>query len=207
MKVKVTYPHFLNPALRWDKIMASNLLMGLFIALYFQVVVVLLQQWKEDPNYSHGFLVPLVSGYFVWNKRKALKSLPRRTHFVGLLLLIAGLAIYVIGVAGAELFSMRISMIVVLGGLIYYLFGKQMLKEIWFPLAFLAFMIPVPYVIYYAATFPLQILSTKLTNILLNIVGIAALRQGNIIYMQNYSLEVIEACSGLRSLMTLSALG
>lgn len=179
----------------------------ILLMLYYKVIVVLVQQWWDDPNYSHGFLVPLVSGYFIWQKRKKLKEITKSFDPRGLIVITIGLGIYLIGVAGAELFSVRISLIIVISGLIFYFYGKGIMKELWFPLVFLFFMVPLPYIIYYSITFPLQIFSTKLTYALLNFVGISAIRQGNIIHLQNYSLEVIEACSGLRSAMTLSALG
>jgi len=179
----------------------------LFILLYFQVIIGLVNDWGVDSNYSHGFLVPLVSAYLIWKKRGKLKSLQRKRSYWGFLILLLGLGIYIVGTAGSEYFSARFSLIVVLFGLTFYLNGKEWAKELLFPLAFLAFMVPIPYVIYYSIAFPMQLFSTKLSYYILHSIGLPSIRQGNIIYLPNYSLEVVEACSGLRSLVSLLALG
>jgi len=183
------------------------LLSILLIGIYFQVIIELVVQWWDDPNYSHGFLIPLVSGFFVWKARKKLGTLPTQNSNWGLLVLVVGLGLYVVGTAAMEYFSVRFSMVVVVIGLVLYFGGKKFLKTLWFPLVFLAFMIPIPYVIYYSVTFPMQLFSSKLACEFLQLSGLSVMRQGNVIHLPNYSLEVIEACSGLRSLMTLSALG
>jgi len=183
------------------------LLSILLIGIYFQVIIELVVQWWDDPNYSHGFLIPLVSGFFVWKARKKLGTLPTQNSNCGLLVLVAGLGLYVVGTAAMEYFSVRFSMVVVVIGLVLYFGGKKFLKTLWFPLVFLVFMIPIPYVIYYSVTFPMQLFSSKLACGFLQLSGLSVMRQGNVIHLPNYSLEVVEACSGLRSLMTLSALG
>ena len=183
------------------------LLSILLFGIYFQVLVELVSQWWDDPNYSHGFLIPLVSGYLIWRRRQNLKSIPLKKSNLGLLILIAGLGIYIVGTAAAEYFTVRFSLVVVISGLVLYFGGRQFFKEIWFPLVFLLFMIPIPYVIYYTISFPMQLFSTRLASSVVHLTGIPAVRQGNIIHLPNYSLEVVEACSGLRSLISLSALG
>jgi len=179
----------------------------LFILLYFQVIVGLLNDWWVDSNYSHGFLVPLVSAYLIWKKRGKLKSLEKKRSYWGFLILLLGLGIYILGTAGSEYFSARFSLVIALFGLIFYLNGREWAKELLFPIAFLAFMVPIPYVIYYSIAFPMQLFSTKMSYFILHSIGLPSIRQGNIIYLPNYSLEVVEACSGLRSLVSLLALG
>jgi exosortase len=185
----------------------TYLLIILFIGLYLQVIIGLVGDWWVDSNYSHGFLVPLVSAYLVWKKKDKLKSLERKKSFFGFLILLLGLGIYIVGTAGAEYFSARFSLVIVLFGLVYYLNGKEWAKELLFPIAFLTFMVPIPNVIYYAIAFPMQMLSSKLTQDVLHVIGLPSIRQGNIILLPNYSMEVAEACSGLRSLVSLLALG
>ena len=185
----------------------TYLLILLFIGLYLQVIIGLVGDWWVDSNYSHGFLVPLVSAYLVWKKKDKLKSLERKKSYFGFLILLLGLGIYIVGTAGAEYFSARFSLVIVLFGLVYYLNGKEWAKELLFPIAFLTFMVPIPNVIYYAIAFPMQLLSSKLTQSLLHFIGLPSIRQGNIILLPNYSMEVAEACSGLRSLVSLLALG
>ncbi len=186
---------------------STYVLVFLFVLLYFQVIIGLVNDWWVDSNYSHGFLVPLVSAYLIWKKKDRLKSLEKKRSYWGFLILLLGLGIYIVGTAGSEYFSARFSLIVVLFGLTFYLNGKEWAKELLFPVAFLAFMVPIPYVIYYSIAFPMQLFSTKLSYYILHSIGLPSIRQGNIIYLPNYSLEVVEACSGLRSLVSLLALG
>jgi len=179
----------------------------LIILMYNQQLVDLVRQWWEDSNYSHGFLIPIVSGYLIWGKRDDLKKVVIQKCNWGLVILILGLIVYLIGTAAAEYFSVRFSLMLIVFGIVLYFYGTNFIKQIWFPLAFLVFMIPIPYVVYYSITFPMQLLSSQAASIVLHLVGMSVVRQGNVINLPNYSLEVIEACSGLRSLMTLSALG
>ena len=178
----------------------------LLIVAYFQVIISLITTWWSDSNYSHGFLIPIVSGYFIWQKKEKLRKIVQDNSTIGLVILIIGLVIYIIGVSAAEYFSTSVSLVIVIFGIILYLYGKSFIKELWFPILFLFFMIPLPYVIYYAVTFPMQLFSTRVAALLLQLFGFAVYRQGNIIHLQNYTLEVVEACSGLRSLITLTAL-
>ena len=180
----------------------------LLVALYLQVIAELASDWWRDPNYSHGFLVPLVTFFLIWMKRDALARAKKEKSQWGFVIFLAGLFLYVVGTAGAEYFSVRLSLVFVVFGLVLYFFGKKVVKEIWFAVVFLIFMIPIPYVIYYALAFPMQLFSTKISVFLLHVVGLPAVRQGNVIYLTNtYALEVAEACSGLRSLVSLMALG
>lgn len=180
----------------------------LLLALYIQVIIELVSDWWNDSNYSHGFLVPLVALFLIWRKRDAVKKADKEKSYWGFIIFLAGLFLYIVGTAGAEYFSARLSLVFVIFGLTLYFSGKKVLKEVWFAIAFLIFMIPIPYVIYYALAFPMQLLSTKVSVFLLHIIGLPAVRQGNIIYLSNtYALEVAEACSGLRSLVSLLALG
>jgi exosortase len=179
-----------------------------FLILYLPILIDLVSDWYHDPNYGHGFLIIPVSAWLIWKKRAVLKAIPLETGKWGLPVTIASLALFVVGTAGAEFFTTRVSMVGLLFGITLYLAGPRFLREIWFAFFFLLFMIPVPYIIYYSATFPLQLLGSKIAAGVLGVIGIPHLRQGNIIHLpDNYSLEVAEACSGLRSLVTLLALG
>ncbi len=180
----------------------------LLILLYFQVIIGLVSDWWSDSNYSHGFLVPLVSFFLVWRKRSQLGGVQKEKSYTGFAIFLGGLLMYILGTAGAEYFVARFSLVVVVFGLVLYFFGRKALGLVWFAIAYLLFMIPIPYVIYYALTFPMQLLSSKVSVLLLSAVGLPAIRQGNIIFLPNgYALEVAEACSGLRSLVSLLALG
>lgn len=179
----------------------------IFLILYLPVIKELVYDWYHDDNYSHGFLIPIISGYLIWQKRDQLSHIEARTNLYGLFILIIGLVLYLIGTASAEWFTARISMVFAIFGIILFFYGKDIIKQTWFPILFLFFMIPIPYVIYYSVTFPMQLLSTKIVVFFLDLFELPVMRQGNIINLPNYQLEVVEACSGIRSLMTLTALG
>lgn len=182
-------------------------LLGLVLfAIYLPVFVELVSDWEKDSNYSHGFLVPLVSAFVIWKNRQKLSGIQPERSLAGWWLIAAGLFLLMVGTAGAEYFTVRLSFIVLLFGLIWYLGGRKMAKLFSFPVWYLLLAIPIPYVIYFAAAFPMQVMATKVTATLLHFMGMPALRQGNIIHLPSYSLEVVEACSGLRSLVSLLAL-
>lgn len=180
---------------------------ALLLIIYLPALIDLVGDWWRDSNYSHGFLIPVVSGYLLWKKRDELRAAASQTDYRGLVLVALGMLMFVFANGGAEYFTLRVSFVVSLFGLIWFLFGRIVIGKSWFELAFLIFMIPIPYVIYFAATFPMQLLASKITASILNLIGMGAIRQGNIIHIQGYSLEVAEACSGMRSVMALLALG
>jgi len=252
---------------------STTFVVGAFAVLaliYLPVIVGLAQEWYADDNYSHGFLVPVISVLLLLLRRgafgeifqppgarvslkivilaavvvlaavTALSSFNlaliltlnmagwfllirsfvfqfRRHHFdgwadprgdlSGLPLLLLGMVIFVLANAAAEFFTLRLSLVMTFYGMIWFLFGRRLALDLWFELLFLLFMIPLPYVVYYAATLPMQLFATKTTVAILNILGMSAVQQGNMIHLPGYSLEVAEACSGLRSLISLLALG
>lgn len=176
-------------------------------AIYLPALYDLVIEWYTDPNYSHGFLIPIISGFLLWKKRETILSAPRATDYGGLVMLIAGLLLFVVANSAAEYFTIRLSFLVTFIGLVYCLFGREIVKLARFELLFLVFMVPIPYLIYYTATVPMQLLASKITVWALNMIGAGAIRQGNIIYLGNTALEVADACSGMRSLVSLLALG
>lgn len=176
--------------------------------MYLPILIGLAGDWYNDDNYSHGFLIIPISIWLVWRKREILRTIPLESSKWGIPVILASLLVFILGTAGMEYFTARVSMVSLMFGVTLYLAGYRFAREIWFAFFFLLFMIPAPYIIYYSATFPLQMLGSKIAAFLLSIVGIPHLRQGNVIHLpDNYSLEVAEACSGLRSLVTLLALG
>jgi exosortase len=178
----------------------------LVIILYYSVIRDLVGDWIIDENYSHGFLIPLVSVFFIWRQRANLRAVHRKPHGLGLVIFLAGLLMFMAANVAAEHFTMRFSLLVVMSGLILYLGGKDIAGKLWFPLVYLVFMIPVPYVLYYSASFPLELLASRWTTTVVSLLGIPIFREGNILHLQNITLQVIDACSGLRSLISLSAL-
>ena len=204
MKFKITYRTHPSMLKRCFPIILISLIV---IAIYFLAIIKMVTQCWDDPNYSHVFFIPVVSGYLVWQKKESLKNLLRKQSNLGILIIILGAITYILGTAAAEFFTTRLSFVICILGIVLFYYGKEFIKELWFPILFLLFMIPIPYVIYYSVTFPMQLLSSQAASGLLQLIAMPVLRQGNVINLPNYSLEVVEACSGLRSLMTLSALG
>jgi exosortase len=174
--------------------------------LNFHVWLDLIRDWILDGNYSHGFLVVPISIWIVYRCRKDLVY-PAETSRLGIALVVMGSIGLVLGIAASEFFTTRMSLVMQITGIGLAYLGKKNFRKVWFAFFFLLFMVPVPAVIYYQATLPMQLLSTRATAFLLQFIGIPVIREGNIIHLPGYSLEVIEACSGLRSLVTLLALG
>jgi exosortase len=183
---------------------------GVFVVLlgwiYHGIVARLVEQWWTDPDFSHGFFVPLFSAFLLWKGRERLASLPVKPSWFGLVVIAGALAILIVGVLGAELSLARSSFVLLLGGLVIYFLGWGRFRAVLFPWAFLFLMVPIPKIIYNQITLPLQFLASSLANLLLGVVGVPVLREGNIIHLPTMSLEVVEACSGIRSLMSLVTL-
>jgi exosortase len=177
----------------------------LLALLYWKILLALGTQWWEDPNYSHGFIVPIFSGYLVWRRREALARVVPAGTLAGVVVLVAGLACLLVGDLGAENFLMRGSLIVVLCGLVLFHLGIETFRLIWFPLVYLIFMVPLPGVVFYAITFPLQQLAAQQAAGALELLGVPVLLDGNVIQLSQITLGVTEACSGIRSLISLLA--
>ncbi|MEW5925025.1 MAG: exosortase/archaeosortase family protein [Candidatus Zixiibacteriota bacterium] len=182
-------------------------LLGLLVLIYIPALIDLVRDWYHDANYSHGFLVPLISFYLIWKNRAELSKIEARPNRFGLAVIIIGIILFILGNGASEYFTVRFSLVVTLFGIILYHLGSEFIRKSWFAVLFLVFMIPIPYVVYFSATFPMQLLASKVSSVLLNIIGMPVVRQGNIIHLPNQALEVAEACSGMRSLVSLMALG
>jgi len=182
---------------------AATLIVLLLIAVYYQVLWKLVVDWREIPEASHGFLVPPFAAYLVWSRRATLSRTELRPTWSGVAIVAAGLAILVLGVFGAELFLSRISLLIALTGLILSFGGRKLLAELRFPLLILLLAIPIPAVIYSQITLPLQDLAARAAGALLPVFAVPVLREGHVIVLPSMKLEVAQACSGIRSLMSL----
>lgn len=182
------------------------LLAGLLLWLYLPTLTHLVGQWWHDPNFSHGFFVPFFTAFVVWQERSALALLTPRPSWWGLPLLGFGLCILVLGQMGAELFLSRFSLLIVLAGLIVFFLGWKFFRALLFPWAFLVLMIPIPAIVFNQITFPLQLLASKIASTILSWLSVPVLREGNVIILPAMALEVADACSGIRSLMSLATL-
>ncbi|HRF63573.1 MAG TPA: exosortase [Candidatus Competibacter sp.] len=178
-----------------------------FYLLFHDVIAKLVQDWATDDNYSHGFLIVPISLYLAWERRDRLLRAPLAPSSLGLIVLVGGIVLLVAGVLGAELFVTRIALLAVLTGGILYIFGWIHLRLLAFPLALLLLMIPIPAIIFNQVAFPLQLLASRFAAGVLSLWGIPVLREGNVIMLAHTTLEVAEACSGIRSLMSLVTLG
>jgi exosortase len=174
--------------------------------LYSTVLRDLVAQWWEDDNYSHGFLVPFFTAYLIWQRRADLRALPIRSSALGWPVLVAGVGMLVLGDVGAENFLLRSSLIVILAGLVLVHLGTPVFRAVAFPLAFLFFAVPLPAILFYKVAFPLQGLAAQNSAWALDILGVPVLLDGNVIHLSRLSLGVVEACSGIRSLISLLAL-
>lgn len=177
-----------------------------FIVLFnIKVFIALVSEWHHDNNYSHGFFIIPISIYLFYKKRASL-VFPAKPEKWGLLLFLFGCVGLIFGIAASEFFTTRFSIVFMISSLSLYYLGRENFKKVWFCFFFLLFMIPIPATIYFSATLPMQLLASKVTVVMLKAIGVTVMRDGNIINLPNYILEVAEACSGLRSLVTLMAL-
>jgi exosortase len=179
------------------------ILLVLVVMLYGHVVAKLVRQWTDDPNYSHGFFVPLCCGLLLWIKRKSWVKQQWVPSASGLLLIVAAMGLLIAGSLGAELFLQRVSLCLLLGSLVVYFAGWRMLRAMLAPWLALFLMVPLPVILFNQIAFPLQILASRLASWQLELLQVPVLREGNIIVLSSMSLDIVEACSGLRSLMSL----
>jgi exosortase len=176
------------------------------LVCYAAVLQRLISQWWNDPDMGHGFFVPLVAGYIIWQRRQELLATEPRPSWWGLLLIVWGGLQLLIGTLGVELFTARTALVVTLIGVVWTVGGPPVLRKLAFPLFLLFFMVPIPTVVYNSLTFPLQILATRIAAAGLLAIGIPVLREGNILDLPSQQLSVVEACSGIRSLLSLTFL-
>jgi len=182
------------------------LVLALLAGMYFKIVPDMVSDWYRDENYSHGFLVPIIAGYFLWQRWPELKNRQVKPDGLGLLVIIWGVIQLLVAWFGTEYFTMRTSLFELLAGMTLFWFGREVLKGMALPLGYLIFMVPIPYIIYDMIAFPLKLFVTRVSVSFLKIVGVVVMREGNIIMFPTTTLEVADACSGIRSLISLLAL-
>ena len=180
---------------------------------YATVLVRLVHDWWYDENYSHGLLIPFIIGYILWTQREKLAHVPvKSSTLLGGAMVILGLFGLWAGVAGAELYTQRLSLLLLLAGTVIYFWGVRLLRLLMVPFGLLFLAIPIPAIIFNQIAFPLQLFASRCAVYSMSLLGIPVLRQGNIIELkplnsfETRKLEVVEACSGIRSLMTLLTL-
>ena len=182
------------------------LLVASFAFLYKDVVAKLVIDWGADENYSHGFLVAPLAGIVVWRSRAAISALQVRPSSAGLLLIFVSLATLVVGTLGLDLLLPRLALLGTLAGSILFTCGRERLKKLGFPFLLLALAIPIPAIVFNQVTLPLQLFASRFGAAVISACQIPVLREGNVITLATMSLEVVEACSGIRSLVSLLTL-
>lgn len=196
------------PKRRYDH--AALLQFGLLacgvLVLYARILIHLAESWVENPNYSHGFFVPVFCAWVVWRERRRFAQAPVQPSNAGLFVIFGALGILILGVFGAELFLSRTSLLFLLAGLLIYFRGWKFFRVALFPWAVLFLMIPLPAIVFNQIALPLQFEASKLATGMLGVLGVPVLREGNIIHLPALNLDVVEACSGIRSLVSLITL-
>ena len=184
----------------------AGLFFTAFVALYYPFIGPMVQDWSTNDNYSHGYFIPFISLYLLYEMRDELRAMNTPVSNWGILVILLGLLQLIVGKIGSEFFVQRTSIIVVLFGVSLFLLGFQRTKKTWFPIIYLIFMVPLPAIIWNRIAFPMQLFASAITERLIQLMGIPICREGNVLHLVETTLEVVDACSGLRSLFTMFAL-
>ncbi len=195
-----------KPPISTTALIQLLLVMVPFAVLYLHAGQTLVSDWSSDPNFSHGFLIAPIAFYMAWMNRERLGRAEIRPSNWGMAVIFFGMLLHLTGHAGAEFFFMRFSIVVTLTGIVLFFWGWERLKILMVPLVYLILMIPIPAILWNKIAFPLQLLAARLSAETIMMIGIPVFREGNILNLANTSLEVVDACSGLRSLTSLIAL-
>lgn len=178
----------------------------LLIAVFFPAVKSMVTEWAGNEDMGHAFFVPVVAGYIVWNEREKILKAPVKTCWPAAILIVWGFFQMILGFLGADFFTCRTGFLISAIGVIWTLAGTAVLRSLAFPLFLLLFMIRIPLFVYQQLTFPLQIFASQVATVALETLGVPIVRDGNILELPSQKLQVIEACSGIRSLLSLTFL-
>jgi exosortase len=189
-----------------NALIATLMIAAGFAAVYWQVFAKLVHDWYNDDNYSHGFLIIPVALYLAWERRQKLQQMTPAPSGFGMVVVVGSILVLLAGILGSELFLQRVSIIGAFVGTLLFMFGWQCLRVLVFPLAFLLLMIPIPAIIFNQIAFPLQLLASRFGETAMGLASVPVLREGNVLILANTTLEVAEACSGIRSLVSLLTL-
>ncbi len=179
----------------------------LYLLIYAPLFPELVRDWYEHENYSYGFLIPFIFLYLLWRQREALRNLPGNASPWGALSLLSAVAIGLIGKVIGDSFTMRLSMILALGGLVHLLLGKRYFKVVLFPLAYLFLMIPPPYLIIKEVSYYLRFFDAVLATSALQAMGVPVFQDSYFLHLPNITLEVADVCSGISSVFVMFAIG
>ncbi len=191
----------------WSPGVRAAAISALFLLLYYPVIRLLAAEWLNSSGYSHGFLIPLISAYLIWERRARIRASIGKPNWIGLGVLLSGLGLLIMGTLGEEPFFQQFSLPITLIGLIYFLEGSQVARVCAFPVAYLYLMIPLPYPVYKTLALKLRLLVTGTAAYLSSALGVPTYHEGYMIHLPNVTLEVADGCSGILSIFSLLALG
>lgn len=177
-----------------------------FGIIFYPVLESLVHTWETSEEYSHGFLIIPISLFIVWQKRHQIAATRISPSLLGLIWVIGSLLIYLLSQYAGVVTLASMSLVSSIFGIVWYLYGYTVLKILLFPIGYLLFMIPVPSQIYSAMTIPLQLIVSKISVGFAHLLQLPVFREGNVIHLPEQTLQVVEACSGLRSMISLMAL-
>jgi exosortase len=180
--------------------------LALVIVLFLPILGPLVTQWFDDENMGYAFFVPLVAGYVVWLDRARILAAPAKPCWPALVLVVWGFLQMLLGLLGALSFVSRTAFLVTLVGVVWTIAGTAVMRTVWLPAVLLLFMFPLPLYVYQRMTIPLQTLATQVAALGLETLGIPVLQDGNVLNLADRQLDVVEACSGIRSLLSLTFL-
>ena len=189
-----------SAARRWGWLVVA------FALVYGQILAVLVQEWWTNDDYSHGFLIPFALAYLLYEKREEIFAIPSVPSAWGFVAILASQVVLIVGFLGAEFFLQRVSMVMFFTGLILFFWGWRMLMETAFGLVLILLAIPLPAIVFNAVALPLQLLASSWAESFLRVCQIPVYRDGNVLQLSTQLLNVTEACSGIRSLMSLVTL-
>lgn len=195
----------LTGKVKYISLVKLGVLCLMMTSLYWNEIVSLVNVWARELESSHGFLIPIVSVYVIWLKRDSLRLVPVQADLKGLLVLLAGVCMLALGYAGFEPFLRRISLIVTIAGLVYFLLGSHMLKTLSFPLGYLLFMIPPPYTLFKSVMTWLRPLDATVSYAIIRSLGMTIVREGPLFVLPNAELLVADMCTGILSLIAILA--
>lgn len=167
----------------------------------------LIVRWNTQEEYSHGYLIPLVSAYLIWQRRDFLNTLEFKSSWMPIGLVALGLLISVVGEISALYILIHFAIVLIILAMAWSLMGWNAFKHVLFPLGLLIFAVPLPYFLEATLTADLQLISSKLGVAFIRLFGIPVLAEGNVIDLGIYKLQVVEACSGLRYMYPLMGVG
>lgn len=183
-----------------------GLVLGLLILAYLPILMRMANQWTNDDDMGHGFFVPAVAGYIAWSRKDELLATEAKPSLWGLAVMVWAVLQMSLGILGAELFLQRSAFVGSVWGAVLFFGGWPFVRALALPLLMLPLMVPIPAVLYNQITFPLQLFASAVAENVLQLINIPVLRDGNVLELANQKLSVVEACSGIRSLLSLTFL-